>query len=98
MSFNNAIPGWVAARMAEIKTERTLLHQSAVAGPREDPDGNPTVLLTGTHFEECCEKTGKVTSSHSNTLHLTFEAAVLLRAHLDEAIKTHRIYKEFKRA
>jgi hypothetical protein len=90
VSFNNVIPGWIAARLAEIKTDRSVVRQDAGASPRVDRDDRPTVIVTGTHREGG--------NSSTEVLHLTFDAAVKLHAQLGEAVKTHRIYKEFKRS
>ncbi|RST07869.1 hypothetical protein EF910_05370 [Streptomyces sp. WAC07149] len=89
MSFNNIIPGWVAARLAEITTDRSVVRQDADAGPRLDRDDNPTIVVTGTHREGG--------SSSTEVLHLSLDAGVKLHAKLGEAIKSHRIYQEFTR-
>ncbi|MEU3690492.1 hypothetical protein [Streptomyces narbonensis] len=88
MSFNNVIPGWIAARLAEIKPERSVVRQDADASPRVDKEDKETVIVTGTHRYDG--------NSSTETIHLTFDAAVKLHAKLGEAIKTHRIYREFK--
>ncbi|MFE3579126.1 hypothetical protein [Streptomyces vinaceus] len=89
MSFNNIVPGWVAARLAEITTDRSAVSQDADAGPRLDRDDNPTIVVTGTRYEG--------DSSSTERLHLNLDAAVKLQAKLGEAIKSHRIYQEFTR-
>ncbi|MEU9603662.1 hypothetical protein [Streptomyces sp. NPDC048057] len=90
MSFNNAMPGWLLAGLAEIREERALVHQDAEAHPRIDTAGRATVAVTGTYR-------GDGTSTSDTTVHLTLEAAEKLHQQLDRALKSHRVHLEMTR-
>ncbi|MFF3555377.1 hypothetical protein ACWD4V_16300 [Streptomyces tsukubensis] len=91
MSFNNIAPGWLLTGLAEIREERSLVHQDAEAHPRIDTAGLATVTVTGTHR-------GDGTSTSATTIHLTLAAAEKLHGQLGNTLSTHRVHQELKRA
>ncbi|MEU3599619.1 hypothetical protein ABZ714_12970 [Streptomyces sp. NPDC006798] len=91
MSFNNVAPGWLLEGLAEIREERSLVHQDAEAHPRIDTAGSATVAVTSTHRSD-----GTATSG--TTVHLTLAAAEKLHRQLGRALKSHRVHQEITRA